>query len=237
MATQRQEHARLIMAKLHEERMTAPLWQNVAVALHSKDQQTLAAIIDDPGRVTVGNQMLALRQLGKEKEAFALAKKALAQGISPSDRAIAESQYVALRGLRPSYASVGMSNQRFLDLGIMEKNVKFRHTLDNRDLGFAMTLAERDLSSSRFDLAGIDKEQDVAVSMLIGNSKSGTHLTAGLVSTEAYDMNYAQGRFYRRSDTGASEVAAEFSYNTPVTNSAELAIAGKQSRAGAWSWS
>jgi len=67
--------------------------------------------------------------------------------------------------------------------------------------------------------------------MLVGNSKSGAELTAGVVSTEEYEISYANGRFYRRSDTGSSELAAEISYNEPVTNSSELAIGGKQSRA------
>lgn len=231
MATQRQEHARLIMAKLHEARMTAPLWQNVAVALYDQDQQMLASLINDPGRVAVGNQVLALRQLGMDKEAYGLAKDILGRNLSPSDRAMAESQYVSLRSLRPSYASAGVVSRRFLDLGIMEKNVKIRHTLDGRDLGFSMNYATRELDSSRFDLTDIDQEQDVSMSMLIGNSRSGTQLTAGFLSTEAYDMNYARGRFYRRSDTGGDEVSAEFSYNEPASNSAELAIAGKQSRA------
>ncbi len=231
MATQRQEHARLIMAKLHEERMTAPLWQNVAIALYEKDDQKLAAIIDEPGRISVGNQVLALRQLGRESEAYSLAEEILAQSISPSDRAIAESQYISLRALRPSYASAGVMNRSLLDLGIVERNVKVRHTLAGRNLGFAMALKQRELDSTRFDLTGIDVEQDVSVSMLVGNSKSGTELTAGIVSTEEYEISYANGRFYRRSDTGSSELAAEISYNEPVTNSSELAIGGKQSRA------
>lgn len=236
MATQQHEHARLIMAQLHSKRLQAPAWQQVAIALKDKDEEALQAIVQAKGPLSVGNHILALRQLGNDREAYAIAQQVLQPGAYLAggtllDRRIAQEQYASLRDSRPSYLSGSVSNRSYDGLGVSETGFSLRHSLNALNLGLGLAVSQRQLDSDRYDLDGNDELSDVALSLFFGSSVSGGQITTGFMSTEDHDLNYASGKLFRQYRHARRELAAEIAYQEAATGSAELIIAGRQNRA------
>jgi tetratricopeptide (TPR) repeat protein len=82
MSTQQHELARLVMTDMHARRLQAPAWQTLALALKEKDNKAIEAVMQAKGPLSIGNHILALRQLGRDREAYMLAEKALVPGAA-----------------------------------------------------------------------------------------------------------------------------------------------------------
>lgn len=236
MATQQHEHARLIMAQLHTRRLRAPAWQQLAVALKDENTKALEAIVQAKGPMSVGNHILALRQLGNDRQAYALAQRALLPGAffaggSLGDRLIAQEQYSSLRSSRPSYLSGSVNNRSIGGLTISETGFTLRHTLAGQNFGLGLQVTQRRYDSDQLDIADNDELSDVALSLYFGNTLRGGRITTGLMSAEDADLSYASGRLFQQNRRARREIAAEIAYNEAATNSAELLIAGRQHRA------
>jgi len=165
MSSQQHDHARLIIADLHAQRLLTPAWQQLALALNDKDEAAVKAIMASSGPLSIGNHILALRQLGQDKEAYELAAKALAPGAriagsDLSDKRVAEEQYVLLRDKRPSYLSGEISNRSLVALGISDVGVTIRHTFAGKDIGYAFSLSQRQLESDTYLIQGQDEVSD-----------------------------------------------------------------------------
>lgn len=235
MSTQQFEHARLVMGRLHELRMQTPAWQRLALALKDNDQQTLQALIGAQGSLSIGNHILALRQVGREREAYAMARHALVPGarypgFGVYDRRVVEDQFVSLRSLRPSYISGGVNTRYVGGLTIKDSSVNVRHSLLHSDMGFSLALRQRQLNSDEYQLDGLDEFSDIALSLHFGNSQRGGYLTTGLQSAENDNIGYGAGRYVLRHREGKNSATAEFAYNESVNYSPELLIAGAQHR-------
>ncbi|MFK7853983.1 MAG: tetratricopeptide repeat protein [Granulosicoccus sp.] len=236
MATQQHEHARLIMAQLHSKRLQAPAWQQVAIALKDKDNEALQALVQAKGPLSVGNHILALRQLGNDRKAYAMAQKALQPGAylaggSLFDRRIAQEQYASLRDSRPSYLSGSVSNRSYDGLGVSETGFALRHSLNALNLGLGLQVSQRQLDSDQYDINGNDELSDIALSLFFGSTVSGGRITTGFMSTEEHDLSYASGKLFRQYRQARRELAAELAYQEAATGSAELIIAGRRNRA------
>lgn len=232
MATQRHEHARVIMARIHEERVRKPVWQALSMALNDDDHDALGAVLASAENISVGNRILAMGVLGQEREAMHLARKSIRTGPTLSDRSIAAQQYVYLRGLRPSYTHAGTRTMDSGALNVNETRLTLRHSFSASDLGIGLDVAHSDLGSDEYNLAGRDSRDSVALSLYFGNSQAGGRLTTGFVGGDDTDTTYATGRYFRRSKDGAKQLAAEFGFNEPATQSPALRVAALQNRAG-----
>ena len=236
MATQQHELARVVMADLHEKRLKAPAWQTLALALKEKDNKAIEAVMQAKGSLSIGNHILALRQLGNDREAYMLAEKALTPGAwlfgsDASDRRVAQDQYVLLRNARPSFIGGNVSGRSVSGLAVRDTGVTFRHTLAQRNLGFAFTLKNRQLESNEYVLEGNEDIADLSVSLFYDNGRQSARLTAGATNTENGDESYASGKFAMRTQDQRRGISAELAMNESVELSSELIIAGVQNRA------
>ncbi len=231
MATQRHEHARLIMARIHEERVRQPAWQKLSMALNDNDRDTLDAVLASADNISVGNRILALGVLGRDQQAMQLARQAIRGGPSLSDREIAAQQYVYLRGVRPSYSEAQTKSINSGQLATNETGIELRHTFAGSNYGVGVEVTHSDLTSDVYNLDGRDSRDSIALSMYFGNSKQGGRLTSGFIAADDTDVSYASGRYFLRNADGSRQFAAEFGFNEPATQSSVLSVAALQNRA------
>ncbi len=236
MSTQQHEHARLIMTGIHSKRLEAPAWQRLAMAMNDKDADAVRSVMQASGPLSIGNHILALRQLGQDRQAYALAQKAIVPGAwiagsDLSDRRLAEQQYQLMRHTRPSFVTGSVRGRSLGALDVRDAGVTFRHTLAQRDVGFGFTVLNRQLSSDRHRLEGRDEVADFNVSLFYSNGTRRGRLTVGNRNTEDGDNNYASASVAVRSNNDRRELSAEIGYNESVELSSELLIAGVQNRA------
>ncbi len=236
MSTQQHEHARLIMAGIHAKRLEAPAWQRLALAMKEKDTQAIRAVMQANGPLSIGNHVLALRQLGQDREAYALAQQALVPGAwlagsDLSDKRIAQQQYISLRNTRPSFIAGNVRGRSLGALDVRNAGVTYRHTFAGSDVGVGFSLNNQRLSSDEHQLAGNDDVADFNMSVFYANGSQRSRLTVGNRNTENGDENYANALVAVRSKSNRQELSAELSYNEAVEISSELLIAGVQDRA------
>lgn len=236
MSTQQHELARVVMTEMHAKRLQAPAWQTLSLALKEQDSSAVEAVMQAKGNLSIGNHILALRQLGHDREAYVLADKALTPGAwlfgsDSSDRRLAQDQYVMLRNERPSFIGGTVSGRSIRGLAIQDTGVTFRHTLAQSNMGFSFSLKNRHLESAGYRLAGNEDIADLSVSVFYDNGIQSARLTAGAINTEIDDESYASGRLAIRSQDRRRELSAELAVNESVELSPELIIAGIQSRA------
>lgn len=236
MSTQQHELARVVMTEMHARRLQAPAWQRLALALKEKDNKAIEAVMQAKGSLSIGNHILALRQLGRDREAYMLAEKALTPGAwlfgsDASDKRLAQEQYVMLRNARPSFIGGTVSGRSVGGLAVQDTGVTFRHTFAQSNLGFSFSLKNRQLDSDRYRLSGNDDIADLSVSLFYNNGTQSASLTAGAINTENGDESYASGKLSIRSQDRRRGITAELAVNESVELSSELIIAGAQNRA------
>lgn len=231
MATQRHEHARLVMSKLHHQRLEAPAWQELSLAMAADNVSQIHQVLNGSGKVSVGNHILALRQLGEDQQAFIMAKNASYKAPSLSDRNIARGQYQAMRSERPRFTGGNHRQTTMNGLDIAESGLRIRHSFDSMNLGMAIDITQRDFSSDEFSLAENSAQSDIALSLFHGSRRFGGKVTAGYNSNETDSLVYALTQQHFRNLSGTRTLTAELAYNEQSTASALLRVAAKQNRA------
>ncbi len=230
MSTQRHEHARVIMARLHEDRIKQPAWQTLALALHDKDHDALRTVLASGQHVSVGNRILALATLGKDRRALRLSEQTLRSPAALSDRRIAEQQYVYLRGLYPGYTGAVAETNRSSSLTTRRTGLQLRHSFSGSSAGVGVEIARASLSSDRFDVDNIAQRDELILTLSFGGSRSGGQLSAGIVNANDTDVSYTRGRYFRNNHDGSRSIAAEFGFNEPANQSPALQVAALQNR-------
>ena len=231
MSTQRHEQARLIMARLHEERVRQPAWQRLAMALHDNNHQEIRAVLASGETVSSGNRIIALAALGKDRRAMNLTRSMLRSRIGLSERQLAEQQYVYLRGSLPSYTNASTHTSRTNTLDVQQSGLSLRHSFLSRNLGVNLEVRRSDLSSNEFDISDSDQRNELILTLGFGGRSQGGSLTAGIVNADDTDISYTQGRYHRQNKRGDSQVAVEFGINEAATQSPALQVAALQNRA------
>lgn len=235
MSTQQFEQARVVMTRLHSQRLQSPAWQQLALALNDKDKESIEAILDNEGVFSVGNHILALRQLGFDRKAYALAQQALQPdalnpGVSPYDLESIAQQYTGLRSSMPSYASGFVRSTDISGLRLLRNGFSLRHSLSTLPLGIGVELAQRQIDSDSFTFVGDEQLGDVALSLFFGNSRNGGTITAGLMNTSEANEPYASAAWFTKSSNEKRRYDIELGYHETPTDSAELFLAGQQNR-------
>ena len=235
MSTQQFEHARLVMSQLHARRLQAPVWQQVALALKDDDTAALNALVQASGPLSVGNHILALRQLGNEREAYAMVQQIMSPGagmagVTLDDLHLAQEQYVALRDSHPSFVSGGLDSRNAGDLNINETGVRVRHTFTGQGLGMSLDVTQRRLDSDIYDLDGNEEQENVALSLFFGNTRLGGRVTTGFLRSGDDELTYGSAALVGAMRDRRSRVSAEMAYNESVELSPELIVGGRQHR-------
>lgn len=230
LTTQRNDYARLIMTKIHEKRLTTPVWQQLALALHDDDIGTIQEILASGKELSSNDRILALRKIGKERQAWALATDTMENSSSETDRVTAREHVMALRGSRPGYYAAAVRQHEIGKLNITESGLSLRHTLAAADIGFAVDY-KRSLLASNQLTPNSDIEDDVAVSAYFGNSRRGGKLTAGMNSQGNSELQYSSGTAFIRDLHGRKELSTEVTFNEVAEGTAENHLAAKQDRA------
>jgi hypothetical protein len=230
LSTQRNDYARLILTKMHEKRLKSPTWQQLALALAEDDVGTIEEILASGETLSSGDRILALRKVGREQEAFVLARKTMDEGLTDAERRTATDQVIAMRYQRPGYYAGGLTRSSVENLNITETGLSLRHTLAAADLGFSIDYNRRQLELANASIAN-GTEDDVAVTAHFGNSTRGGSVTAGLNSRNDNDLNYSGGELYVRDRRGKKQLSTEVYINEITDTSKNYRLAAKQDRA------
>lgn len=231
MATQQFEPAKVIMAQMHARRLHTPSWQRLALALQDKDTVALQELIQASGGLSIGNHILALRQLGRSSDAYAMATHALRSGMSGEDRLVIQEQYASLRADYPGFLASSLNTQRRGRLDVTDRGVAIRYSLPGSSLGLGLYATQRKFQGKALPTA-VDHAQDHFRFSLFhanGHRKAGFHI--GVNTNEAGERLFAGASFSHRLLKGNAELSAEFAYAEEANNSAELLLAGSQHRA------
>jgi len=231
MATDRHEHARIVMAKLHDERAKTPAWQELSVAMASNNLAQINQVLSASGNVSVGNHILALRQLGLDDKAYALAKSSAYNAPSMADRALAQQQVLAMRGDRPSYTGGSVETLSMNGLGVNQAGLNVTHTLSNMKIGFGVDVTNRRFTSDKYLINDEYNQSDVALSLYHGDRLFGGQITAGYNTTDLDQVAYGVVKQHIRSRDGRRTLSAEIAYNEQTTASPLLRVAALQNRA------
>jgi len=230
MATQRHEQARLVMAKLHEKRLQAPAWQELALAMNANDTDQIQQVINGTGSISIGNHILALRQVGRDQEAFSVAKAALNRAPTLGDRDIARNQYGAMRSERPSFSSGNYRQTTMNGLAVNQSGFTVRHSLDSMNIGLSVDYKKQSFTSDTYMLTDNEIHQDIAMTLFHGDRRFGGQVTAGYYTSEIEGRPYALANQHIRSLNGDRTFSAELAYNEATEASALLRLTSKQNR-------
>ncbi len=233
MATQRHDMARVVLAKLHEQRLEAPAWQALAVAMKQNDLDTVAEIVQSGQGISIGDNMLALRKLGRSNDAFSVAVNALHAGLSGVDGEMAAQTYRALRQHRPAFAGASFNSTVGQDLSILESSVLARHTFKGSTFGIALNATQRQFDSVRYRLTDADDLSDIAVTLHYGDAGFNSRLTAGYLADTAVNRTYFSGGITGQLSEGKHGYDLEVALGEAATASTLLQLRGKQDRASA----
>jgi len=231
MATERHEHARLLMARRHERRLEAPVWQDLALAMRADDEASVQAMLDAGTGLSAGDRILALRKLGRDADAWTLAVRTLGDARTPADRRVASEQYAAMKRFRPRFASALTRRTTSGDLAIEESGVGLRYTLGASALGVGV-----DVVRGRFDSDTFTGEETERSGVVIGLYRESTRqdvgIRAGVLDDGDRALVHGDARYARRDALGRREASVEIAWNEAADESAELRLAGKRNRAG-----
>ncbi len=231
LATQRNDYARLVMTKMHERRLESPAWQRLAVALGEDDLPVVREILaSSKGTLSSGDEILALRKLGHEREAYLVALDTLENSKNLSERNVAREHVISIRGSRPGYYSALVMQRQLGRLDITESGLSLRHTLTAADIGFELDYQRNSLKSDFFNIADAI-EDNVAVTAHFGNSLRGGSLTTGINANGNNDLTYSTGTAYIRDRKGRRQLSSEVAINEVADNSAEFRIGARRDRA------
>ncbi len=231
LATQRNDYARLVMTKMHERRLESPVWQRLALALGDNNLPVVKEILASSNEsLSSGDEILALRKLGYERQAYVLAKNTLTNSNIDTERNVAREHMISIRGARPGYYAGLMTQRELGELNITEAGLSLRHTLSAADLGIEVDYQHNRLSSDLYAITNAE-EDNVAVSAHFGNSFRGGSLTAGVHSNGNDELNYTSGQYYIRDLSGKREITSQVSFNEVPDNSAEFRIGAKRDKA------
>lgn len=230
MATERHEHARLIMTRLHGRRLQTPRWQALALALREDDLDGIEAMLAAGDGLSAGDRIVALRRLGRDGEAFSLALRTLETPRSEADRRVALDQYASLRRSRPSDIALATANTTSGALDTREQTLVARHTVGASGIGFGLELVRRRFASDRLAIDGRGEEHDIAVSLFRENSRQRLRLGAGLAVSDDEELAHGELHVARRDRRGRREVSFDAAWNEAVDDSPELRLAGKRDR-------
>jgi len=233
MATQRHDVARVILSKLHEQRLEAPAWQALAVAIKQDELDTVAQIVQQGQGISVGDNLLALRKLGRENEAYASAINALQAGLTGNDGVVAAQTYRELRRWRPGFAGASVNNTVAPGFGVLESSVIARHTFAGTTFGVSVDARRRQFDSDRYILDDEDDVNDVAVTLHYGGSGLHSRLTAGYIADGEISRTYVVGGVGSRFSDGRHGFDLEVAINETPDASSILQLRGMQNRAKA----
>ncbi len=233
MSTERHDLARVILAKLHEQRLEAPAWQALSVAMKQNDLDVVAQIVQSGQGISVGDNMLALRKLGRGNEAYALAISSLQSGLSGNDALVVDETYRALRQYRPGFAGASIANTVAPGIGILESTVLARHTFAGTTFGLSLNASRRQFDSSRYAISTDDDQTDLSLTLHYGGAALNSYLTAGNVSDAIVDRTYFIGGVRSQFGQGRHAVSVEMAMNETPNASTLLRLRGKQNRASA----
>jgi len=232
LSTQRSDYARLVMTKIHERRLESPAWQRLALALTDNNLPEIREILaSSKDSLTSGDEILALRTLGYERQAFVTAQNTVENSKSFTDRNVAKEHLLSMRSSRPGFYSGQLTQRALGDLDITESSLSLRHTLSAEDLGFEVDYKRNILSSDQVALAS-DIEDNIEVSAYFGNTSRGGRLTAGVNSYDSDELNYTSGAYHIRDLQGKRELTSEIAINEiPESSNTNLRLNAKQDTA------
>jgi len=230
MSTQRHEHARLVMAKIHEKRMKAPAWQELSLAMAANDSAQIQHLLNSANSLSIGNHILALRQLGHDRQAYTLARTSVNRAPTISDRTIARNQYNAMRSERPSFSSGGFKRISMDGLNVDESGFTIRHSFLTMNFGLSFDYKRQRFNSDLYNLTDNNVRDDIAVTLYHGDRRFGGELTAGYDTNEAHGHAYALAKQHFSSVDGNSTLYAELSYNEPSESSALFRLTATENR-------
>ncbi len=232
MATERHEYARVVMARQHGERLNQPAWQDLALALHANDRRAVLAVLESGDGLSAAGRMLALREVGRDADAFALALRTIENPPSTHDLAVARTQYVDLRRYRPSHLTAGHSNVQIGSLSASESTFALRHAPGISGLGYALDIKRIDYASDRLANSALETRQRVQLGVFSDHSRQGMALYAGVDSDSQDSRLFAHGNWTLRDPHGRREIGLAIAWQEPADESSELRLVGKRDSLG-----
>ena len=240
LSSERHEHARALMARVHGARAAVPAWQRLSLALADDDPAAVRTLLDEGATLSAADRILALRAVNDETRAYALARDVRRSGATPAVRDFAASQYAELRASRPNWAEGFVRRSALGALGATETGVRARHTFAGTDTGLELLVARRTLGLDGTGLdpigggageAGSERGSDVSLALHRGDSRRGARLELGIDSNEVDDLVRGGAGGYLRSRDGRSSVSGELVAGEPGTGAPALVARARTIRA------
>ena len=219
------------MARLHGRRTDTPAWQALSVALAANDLAAVSTILASDEPLSTTDRLVALRAVGDDGAAHALAANAMRTAPTPATRDFAAGQYAELRAARPSWAEGFARRSTLGALDTVETGVGGRHTTAS-GLGLSFELARRALEADALDLQGRDARTEAAFALAVGEARRRVTLALGFESG-GDDGEIVRGGLGARlgSADERRELGAELALLERPTESPELEIAAVRDRA------
>ena len=230
LSTERHGHARLVMARLHGARADAPAWAALSVALAEDDLGEVSRILESGASLSSVDRLVALRAVGDERAAYALAADAMRADGPVEAREFAAGQYAELRGARPSWAEGFARRASLGTLDAVETGVGGRHTFSNAGFGLSFEVLRRSLASDALALEGRDELADASLALLAGDRRRGLELRLGIETGDGDPVLRGGLGARLASADGRRELGAELALAERPTESPALAVGALRDR-------
>ncbi|PID45500.1 MAG: hypothetical protein CSB47_08250 [Proteobacteria bacterium] len=155
---------RRLLARADVKRMKKPLWMKLSIALKLDDKRTLAALLKYSHQMSTSDHVSVLIALGRQQQAFDVAKQAMTTDKTEKERSIARKIALSLAEGRVSEFVAAYNANSIGSLSAREQSLQYKQGIGKYGLpvGMDIKLRKARLSDNSIPGARIN-EKDVSV--------------------------------------------------------------------------
>lgn len=198
LSSKQHDQARIWLAKAHEQRISTPYWQELLLALENNDQEQLLKILEENTQIDLENKVAILQKLNRQKEASSLAEQGVDSARLQSERSAALLLAAGLKPYFPRYVNIGYEATDSDALDSDRQTISGYYSLKDRLISLGTSYHHVNYESAVYRLKGIDKADDLSVTLHAGQINQGATATLGVNAEADENVTYGYFEYYQR---------------------------------------
>ena len=217
-ALEREDNAQLatLTERANAQGVTIAPWLQLASAMQRKDKAAVALLLNSGVELGFGDRFSALVMLGREDEAYQVARQAMKTAATPEERERAKTLALSLAPARVASVNAGMNVRQMEGLSTQEQHVGYRKGQgDGLPFGYSIDVNRTRLSGSVVP-DGVQHETDVTAGLHWQQTDRQLDATVGVNQREDSSRPHANLRYSQQLN---DDVSGNVSYGYQETAS------------------
>lgn len=220
-----------LLARDDIKRMKKPLWMALSIALKLDDKRSLNSLLKYKQQMSTSDHVSVLIALERQQQAFEVAKKAMTQGNTNTEREAARKIALSLAEGRVSEFVAAYNARQVGTLSTKEQTLQYKHGMgqNNLPVGLEIKLRKAQLSDNSIPGRKIN-EQDVSIGFEWRDTTNQLNGRLGIYDNGSDSNAYGNLRYQRQLNQRLS-AALEYGFQETPDENAYLRQYGRRNRA------